>query len=154
MQVAKPLPGGLLLLGRERLLGGEFGLEVGDARVLGLDHVALVADAPLALLQLDLELGQLRLALVQGHGAVRELLLGADVLVVGVRALLQLVAQCGLAGLRCLELVPEGLHVRADDRLGRLAPGGPCGQLEAQLHVRGALRLGGLCPIVTLPPAL
>ena len=67
MQVAQPLLGGLLLLGRERLLGGQLGLEVGDARVLGLDHVALVADAPLALLQLDLELGQLRLALVQGQ---------------------------------------------------------------------------------------
>jgi hypothetical protein len=93
LQVAEPLLGGLLLLGRECLLGGKLGLEVGDARVLGLDRLALVADAPLALLQLDLELGQLRLALVQGEGAVGELLLGADVLLVDMRALLQLVAQ-------------------------------------------------------------
>src|SRR5262249_43903421 len=100
LQLAEALLGGLLLLGGERLLGGELGLQVGDPRVLALDHLALVADAPLALLQLDLELGQLRLALVQRRGAVHELLLGADVLLVGLGALLQLVPQRGLALLR------------------------------------------------------
>jgi hypothetical protein len=74
--------GGLLALGRERLLGCGFGLHLRDPRVLGLDRRALVADASLALLQLDLELRQLRLTLVEGGGTVGELLLRADVLVV------------------------------------------------------------------------
>src|SRR5262245_29424284 len=96
LQLPQPPLRGLLLLGREGLLGHELGLEVRDARVLGLDRLALVADPPLALLELDLELGQLRLALVESRRAVGELLLRADVLVVGFRSLLQLLAQRGL----------------------------------------------------------
>src|SRR5690242_1323917 len=120
--------------------------------MLGLDRLALVADAPLALLELDLELGQLRLALVERRRPVRELLLGADVHVVGLGALLQLLAQLGLTPLRRLELGAEGLHVRTDDGLERVAVRRARSQLEAELDVRRPLRLG-LC-LVTIPPAL
>src|SRR5262249_2027199 len=107
LQLAEASLGGLLLVGSHRLLRRQLGLQVRDPRVLLLDHFALVAHAPLALLELDLELRQLRLALVERCGAVRELLLRADVLVVGLRALLQLLAQRRLAGVRRLELFAQ-----------------------------------------------
>jgi hypothetical protein len=78
LQLPQPPLRGLLLLDREGLLGCQLGLEVGDACVLGLDRLALVPNPPLALLELDLELGQLRLALVEGRRPVSELLFRAD----------------------------------------------------------------------------
>src|SRR5439155_7533784 len=72
LQLAK-LPFGLLVpLGRELLLGGELRLELGEPGVLGLDRLALVADFALALLELCLELGQLRVTLIERGGAASQ----------------------------------------------------------------------------------
>jgi hypothetical protein len=150
LELAQAGLGGLLPLRRERLLGGELGLQVGHAGVLRFDRPSLVADAPFPLLQLDLEFRQLRRALVQGRGPLGQLLLRAHVLIVGVRALVERVAQRGLACLRRQELRPERLELRADDGLERVACR-PRGQLEAQLDVRLRCLLLGL---VVLPPAL
>ena len=67
-----------MTLGRELLLGGQFGLELGNARMLGLDCLALVADFALALLELGLELGKLRVAFVEGGRPAGESLLGVE----------------------------------------------------------------------------
>ena len=83
LDVPHPRLGLLELLRRELLLCRELGLDLGDARVLGLDHFFLVAHLPLALLEVDLELGQLGLASVQVGGPVRELFLEAHAAVVG-----------------------------------------------------------------------
>jgi hypothetical protein len=120
--------------------------------VLGLDHLALVTHAALALLELDLELGELRLALVERRGAVGQRLLGADVRVIGLRPLLQLLAQRRLAGVRRLQLLAQLLDIRADDGLDGLARRGPRGQLEAQLDIGGRLRIS--LWVLTVPPAL
>src|SRR5919201_2752350 len=152
LELVQPRLGRFPVLGRERLLGRELGLGVRHPRVLGLDRLALVADAPLPLLELDLELGEPGFALVERRGTVRELLLGAHVLVVGLGPHLQLVAQGGLSGVRRLELEPECLEVGVDGRVDDGPVGRPRGQLEAELDVRRARRLARR-PI-TLPPAL
>jgi len=95
----------------------------------------LVADFPLAVLELDLELGELRLARVEVRGAVRELLLEAHAAVVGGRLLVEPAAERRLAPLRCLELGPQlGEVGTVGDGLG--ISGRPRGQLETKLDVR------------------
>src|SRR4249920_2453476 len=93
------------------VLRRELGLEVGNPGVLGFDHLALVTYPALPLLELDLELGQLRLPLVQGRAAVRELVPGADLALVRCSLLLELAAQRGLAHVRRLELGLEQIDV-------------------------------------------
>src|SRR5207244_1211065 len=80
---------------------------------LALVHLALVAHLPLAILELDLELGELRLARVEGGRAVGELLLRAHAAVVGSALLVEAAAESGLASLRGLELRLERAELRA-----------------------------------------
>src|SRR5207248_3226613 len=63
-------------LGGELLLPRELRLELREPRVLGLDRLALVANLALAFLELRLELGELRVALVESGRTARQALLG------------------------------------------------------------------------------
>ena len=64
-----------MTVGRKLLLRRDLRLELRDPCVLGLDRLALVANLALALLELGLELGQLRVAFIERGGAPRQTLL-------------------------------------------------------------------------------
>ena len=142
-----------MALGRELLLARELRLKLGQPAVLGFDRLALVPDLALALLELCLELGEFRVALVERGGAASQTLVGLharleDLLLLG-EGRPQFLFAC-LSGGKLPAQVVRGA-VRRDHRK-RLCVSGSCGELEAQLDV--GLRLGRLGRLRLLAPAL
>ena len=82
--------------------------------MLDLDRVALGANLPLPLLELDLELRQPRFTLVERGRSDGELLFGAHAVAVGLGLLLQTQPERLLPAPRSVQLGLEPADVRAD----------------------------------------
>ena len=141
-----------MTLGGELLLPRELRLELREPRVFGLDRLALVANLALAFLELRLELGELRVALVESGRTARQALLGLGaglehLLLLGEGGL-QLVLSRACGG----ELLAQVFRGAVGDHRERLGVGGSCRQLEPELDVR--LKVGGLGRVRLFSPAL